>query len=430
MATAAFMKPPQPPPLFTGTADSIKADTQALIEKSRSLQDGLAKSFSSDNASFKSVVLELARDENAMSLSSRVLGFYQAVSAAKELRDASTEADKMLDEFGIEAAMREDVYKLVEAVFQKKEKLEPEERRFLEKARKGYIQNGLNIPAGPKRERFREIKMRLSQLSIEFQKTLNEENGGIWFTREELDGVPEEVLDDLEKGEEGGDNTGKLRLTFKYPHLFPTLKYATNPETRKKLAIDNENKVNSNVALFKEAVVLRDEAARLLGYETHAAFRIEDKMAKTPKTVDEFLGDLRTRLRPIAEKELEVLKELKKSDLESKGQEYDGSYYVWDHRYYSRMQLERDYQVDQQKISEYFPLQTTLAKMLNIFEELLGLKFVEVKGEDRAKISTTGKGEDVVWHEDVQLFAVWNDESQGSGFVGYLYTDLFPRLGK
>ena len=428
MAQATFTKPPQAPPLFTGTSDSIVADTKKLIEGTRAMQDALAKDIDTSSADFKNVLFKLAQDENSSSLSSRVLGFYQAVSAKKELRDASTEADKMLDEFHIEASMREDMYELVEAVYRKKEKLEPEEQRFLEKARKGYIQNGLNLPAGPQRDRFRDIKLKLSQLAIEFQRTLNEESGGIWFTPEELDGVPEEVKEDLEKGE--GENAGKLRLTFKYPHLFPTLKYATNPDTRKKLTIENENKCQGNVALFKEATVLRDEAARLLGYKTHAQFRIEDKMAKSPESVDEFLGDLRTRLTPVAEKELEVLKQLKKSDLESKGQKWDGNYYIWDHRYYSRMQLERDYQVDQQRIAEYFPLRTTLARMLKIFEQLLGLKFVEVKGEDRVAVSPTGKGEDVVWHEDVQLFSVWNDESEGNGFVGYLYTDLFPRLGK
>jgi metallopeptidase MepB len=93
--------------------------------------------------------------------------------------------------------------------------------------------------------------------------------------------------------------------------------------------------------------------------------------------------------------------------------------------------LEKEYQLDHQKISEFFPLQTTIRGMLEIFEQLFGLVFVEVtKGEDRASISPSGKGEDIVWHEDVQLFSVWDDEGEGSGFVGYLYLDLHPREGK
>jgi metallopeptidase MepB len=71
---------------------------------------------------------------------------------------------------------------------------------------------------------------------------LNEENSGIWFTRKELEGVPQDVLETFEQGT--GDNEGKLRFTFKYPDLFPTLKFALDSETRQKVFIENENKVS------------------------------------------------------------------------------------------------------------------------------------------------------------------------------------------
>ncbi|MCJ1478539.1 hypothetical protein MMC13_007219 [Lambiella insularis] len=429
MAPSAFTRPPQPPPVFVGTSTSIVEDTERIIQMSRKLQDRIVADVKLGQASFKDVVLPLAYDEANASLESHILGFYQAVSSDKALRDASTEADKLLDNFSIESNMREDVYKLVDTVFNKKERLDAESQRLLEKTRKDYIRNGLSLPAGAKRDRYKEIKKRLSQISIQFQKNLNEENGGLWFTKMELDGVPEDVLSTLTKGDK--ENEGKLRLTFKYPDLFPTLKYAKNAVVRQKVFIDNENKCNLNTPLFKEAVLLRDEGARLLGYPDHAAFRIEDKMAKTPATVDEFLGDLRHRLTSGGAKERDILKEIKKEDLESRGEKrFDGNYFVWDHRYYSRIQLERDYKLDQQKVAEYFPLQTTLSSMLRIFEELMGLVFVEITTDDRSTISPTSNGDDIVWHPDVQIFSVWNDEGEGGEFVGYLYTDLHPRDGK
>lgn len=422
---ATFKTPPQSPPTFTATPSSIIADTNRLISQSRKVQDSVAGSVSAESATFDNALLPLARDENLMALETHILGFYQAVSTDQKLRDASSEAESLMDDFGIETAMREDLYLLVAAALaNKKDQLQPESQRLLEKEHKDYIRNGLGLAAGPQRDRFKEIKKRLSQLGIEFQKNLNEENGGIWFSREELNGVPEDVLSGLEQKD------GKLRLSFKYPDLFPTLKYATNAETRKKVSTGNENKCNQNVPLFKEAMVLRDEAARLLGYPNHAAFRIEDKMAKTTDTVDNFLGDLRSRLAAGGLKEIEKLKGLKKADVESRGEVFDGHYFLWDHRFYDRLMLEKEYQLDHQKIAEYFPLQTTIRGMLEIFEELFGLVFVEVTGDDRAKISPTGKKEDIVWHEDVQLFAVWNDASEGEGFVGYLYLDLHPREGK
>lgn len=399
-------------------------DTKQMLASSKKITDEIVGQITQKDATFQNVLVPMAHDEDQAGLRAHILGFYQAVSTDQALRDASTEAEKLMDDFGIEAAMREDVFQLVDAVLKKGDKLDPESQRLLEKEHKSYVRNGLNIPAGPQRDRFKEIKKRLSQLSIAFAKSLNEEKGGLWFTAEELDGVPQDVLSLLKKE---GD---KYWLTFKYPDLFPTLKYATNSATRRKVFISNENKCNQNVPLFREAILLRDEAARLLGYPNHAAFRIEDKMAKTTKTVDDFLGDLRQRLSQGGLDEIETLKAMKKEDFAARGEEFDGRYYLWDHRFYDRMMEEKDYQLDQQLISEWFPLQTTIKGMLEIFEQLFGLVFVEIVGEDRDSVSPSGKGQDIVWHEEVQVFSVWNDEGEGSGFVGYLYLDLFPRTGK
>lgn len=432
MAPTKYQTPPQAPPAFTATKESLVADAQRLCDRSKGIMDQIVANIKESEANFDNVLLPMATDENEASLENRIIGFYSSVSTDKTLRDASTEAEKIMDQFAIDSAMREDVFKLVDAAYQKRESLglDPESLRLLEKERKGYIQYGLGLPAGPKRDRFKAIKKRLSELSTDFSKNLNEEDGGLWFTPEELEGVPKDVIEGLAKGE--GENAGKLKLSFKYPDLFPTLKFALNADVRKKLFIENENKVNQNVPLFKETLVLRDEAARLLGYPNHATFRIEDKMAKTPKTVTDFLNDLRTQLTPGGAKEVEHLKQLKAEDLKARGLEEtnDGNYYLWDNRFYDRMMVETEYAIDEQLISEYFPLQSTVNGMLEIFEKLFGLVFVEIKGEDRDKISPTGKGDDIVWHEDVKLFSVWDDAGEGDSFSGYLYLDLHPRPGK
>ncbi|KAH7353254.1 peptidase family M3 [Plectosphaerella cucumerina] len=432
MVSDKYKKPPQAPPVFTGTKDSIVSDAKKISEVTRTLLDKVVADVSADKATFENVLGPIVADENEGALQSRILGFYQYVAESAELREASTEADKHMDEFGIECAMREDVFKLVEAAHATKDSqnLDPESLRLIEKDYKGYIKFGLGLPAGPQRDRFKEIKKRLSQIQIEFQRNLNEETGGLWFTKEELDGVPSDVVDNLEKGKEGSEHDGKVKLTFKYPDLFPTLKYAKNADTRRKVFINNENKCNQNVPLFQEAVILRDEAARLLGYPNHAQLRIEDKMAKDTKTVNDFLSDLRSRLTAGGAKEVQHLLDLKKKDTESRGVPYDGNYYLWDHKFYDRLMIEEEYSIDETKIAEYFPITSTITGMLKIFEELLGFSFIEVGPEDRDAISPTGSGKDIAWHQDVILFSVWDDASEGDGFVGYLYLDLHPRPGK
>lgn len=140
---ANLKTPPQAPPTFIGTKADIVSDTQALCDRTRAMLDGIVDKIpaTSEAATFEDVLLPQVYDENQSALSSRILGFYQYVSSDAELRDASTEAEKMLDEFAIEMGMREDVFKIVDAVFQKRDKLglDPESLRFLEKERKSYI---------------------------------------------------------------------------------------------------------------------------------------------------------------------------------------------------------------------------------------------------------------------------------------------------
>lgn len=435
-ATKPYRVPPQSPPLFNATEKSLIEDAKEICNELKATLDNVTENVSVEKANFANTVKLMAEAEDLASLKTRLIGFYQAVSTDAKLRDASSKAEEIMDEFSIEAGMREDIFTLVNAVYQavktgkSNEDLNPESLRLLEKEQNSYIRNGLGIEKGEKRDRFKEIKKRLSQLQIEFQKNLNEENGGVWFSRDELNGVPEDLIEGFEKGT--GINEGKLRVTFKYPDLFPTLRFSLSSETRMKMMLESENKCNQNVPLFRETIILRDEAARLLGYPNHAAFRIADKMAKDPATVNKFLGDLRERLTPGGAKEIKHLMEIKTEDLKNRGLEAsnDGNYYLWDSRFYHRLMVEKEFSIDEQKIAEYFPLQSTIKGMLKIFEDLFGFEFIEISDENRAKTSSTGKAEDIVWHEDVKVFAVWNDEGEGGDFVGYLYLDLHPRPGK
>lgn len=98
---------------------------------------------------------------------------------------------------------------------------------------------------------------------------------------------------------------------------------------------------------------------------------------------------------------------------------YDGDYYIWDHRYYDNKYLKENFNVDEEKIAEYYPLESTIDGMLKIYETLLKLKFVEVKENKKT------------WHDDVKQLAVWKlDTPENPEFVGWIFFDLHPRDGK
>lgn len=247
MVSDKYRNPPQAPPVFTFTAESIVADTKKICEVTKGVLDTVVADVPPEKATFANALEPILSDDNKSSTKTRILTFFQHVSTDGALRNASTEAEQILDDFGIECKMREDVFKVVDGAFatRSEQNLDKEPLHVLEKERQKYIRNGLQLPAGPQRDRFKEIQKRLSQLAIQGQKNLNEEKGGIWFTPEELDGVPSDDIDidTLEKGT--GENEGKVRLTFKYNHYFPLIKYAKNADTRRDYTIAESNKVSS-----------------------------------------------------------------------------------------------------------------------------------------------------------------------------------------
>jgi metallopeptidase MepB len=429
MATDNFRQPPQAPPLFTGTPASITAAAHAAIAASRAAADAIVRDVTPDTATFATVLRPLAHAQSAATRERRVLGFYQDMAVDAAVRAASAEAERRMEDHALEGTMREDVFRLVDAVFKKGEELDGEDRLYLEKRHARFLRNGLGLPAGAQRGRLKEIKERLTQLSNEFGKNLNERKGEVWFLPEELEGLPDDFVPELEKAVDG-ENSGKVRVDLTNPDSDKISGQATRSETRLRYSMASAQMCKDNVPIFKETMFLRDEAARLLGYPNHATFRLEAKMAKNPKIVNDFLEDLRVKLAENGKKELDRLKAWKKADLEARGETYDGRFYVWDNSYYNRKMLKEKYTADTNKIAEYFPLTSTISGMLEAFETIFSLRFVELTGKDRDRVSPTGKGEDIVWHEDVQIFSAWDSDDQGGAFLGYLYLDMYPRHGK
>ena len=129
----------------------------------------------------------------------------------------------------------------------------------------------------------------------------------------------------------------------------------------------------------------------------------------------QFLTDLEQKLRPLGLQERETLLALKAEELKAKGEPFDGEFYIWDYRYYDRLYTEKTLSLDDALVKEYFPVSVVVPTILGIYQNLLGVRFHEIKD------TTT-------WHPDAQMFGVWAPGAKDeSDFVGYCYLDLFPR---
>ena len=421
--------PPQPPPNFNDTPTSVLTRIRSILHHTRQLQDEIVANIRPEDATFNNVLLPLAKDENDTIAVKKLFKFFSSTSTSEELRNASNASEALVGEFDSQTLMREDLFQLIDAVHRRQEKLDAESQLYLDQWHQGFLSSGLGIKDASDRRRFAEIQKELRELKVAYLKSLNASTG-IWLTVEELDGLPIESLDSLKAGVE--ENTGKVWLPLKKPHLEHALRFVWNETTRRKIYIGHDNRCLDNVPRLKRTIILRDEAARLCGYLNHAEFSLEKKMAESTDFVNSFLNDIKESLTPIARLELNALLELKRADIETTKiaesseivPEKTGLFHIWDFNYYSNLIKVRAHSFDEKKFSEYFTLERSLAGMMSTFSRLFGLHFCEITSKQFPEF---GRDHAMIWHPDVTVFTVWEDDGSCGEFLGYLYLDLFPR---
>lgn len=380
------------------------AEVKQAIADGKSVLDGIA-AIPTASCSFDNVLEPLAKLEADFRMKTMVASFLQYVSPEAGLREVSVEASKLIDDYEIEKAMHEGVFKVVEAVAARNESLEAEPRRLLEKVLLGYRRNGLALPK-EEREKLKEKRKRLAEVELIYNKNMNEENSRILLTKSDLEGCPEDFIEGLERGSE----PDTFKLTMKYPEVNGVMRMANKRETREKMYKAFNSRCPQNLPLLEEAVKLRQEAAVLLGYPNHAEYQLQERLAKNSTNVVSFQNDLRTKLTVLGKKELLHLSELKKKDSE-------GPFDSIDFPYYNRLLTMTEYSVDFEKVKEYFSMESVVEEMLKIYQEVLGLVFEKLD-----------VGVEQTWHEDVQTIRV-TDKATGQ-LMGHFYLDLFPRPGK
>lgn len=353
------------------------------------------------------------------------MSFYASTSPSKELRDASSAAGRLFNDAEIELYSRKDMFLRVDAVRQQLDKqsgtpLDEESLYYFQKLHRLFYQNGCGITDEGQRNEFKAKMKRLGDLVRQCNKNLNEDSSGVWLEPGELEGMPQSLIGRLKRGE--GDQSEQLWLPTKVPFSSPAITNAKSEATRKRIYYAVQNRMKMNVPLFREILLLRDETARMLGYRDHASLKTADKMMQTPQAVGALLSDIREAVAPLAAQDVDELLKIKKDETESLGTSAEELYF-WDLSYYSTRRSEKEGQ-QSGSVSEYFELNTTLKKLLDMFEQLFGAQFrrVDTRRPD-------GTDDALVWHEDVQMYAVWNVDDPEE-FLGYAYLDFFPRDGK
>lgn len=338
---------------------------------------------------------------NALGMS----GFLSYVSTDKKFRDAANDLQMQISQYMVDVATRRDVYKAIREYTDTNPRLDPVQAKLVKEMLIGFKNSGMDLNDADL-EKFKALNKEKAEYIIKFDKNIQEYKDPLAVTQEQLRGLGEDYIQKLSKTDDG-----KYLVTLDYPDYVPFMQNADDEQARKELEFKfNRRGGQENVELLEKTLTLRREIARLLGYKNHAELRLEDRMAKNPKTVMAFLKDLQKKLKPLGKKEDKEMIAYKNS----KTGKNSRTLYSWESGYWSNKFRKENLELDSEKIKEYFPSQVVIDGMLDLFGGVFGITFEPV---------------DIpVWHPDVKAFKI-KDKASGE-LVAYFYMDLYPREGK
>lgn len=309
------------------------------------------------------------------------------------------------------------LFEKVKAVYDKKEEmnLNGEQQMLLDKIYKGFVRGGANLPA-EKQARFRQINEALSKLELQFGDNVLAETNNFEMvvdSKADLAGLPEGVIAaTAEKAEKVG-KAGKWVFTLDKPSLIPFIQFAENRDLRERLYKgyymrgENGNE-NDNSSIVAQVISLRVERANMLGYSTHAHYVLEENMAKTPEVTNAFLKKLWDPSILRAKVEAKDMQKM----IDKEGGKFKLA--SWDWWYYSEKVRKEKYDLDEEMLKPYFPLEGVKNGIFLLTEKLFGLQYTKL-----TNVPT--------YHPEADVYEV--KEADGK-HVGILYMDFHPRESK
>ncbi len=307
------------------------------------------------------------------------------------------------------------LFQRVKAVYEDREDLNAEQQRLVTRLYDSFVRSGANLSPEQK-EQLSAYNQKMAGLFAQFsEKVLADESTHIVVTEAELTGVPDDVKAVAAAAARERDlPQGQYAIVNTRSAVDPILTFADNRELREKVwrafvnRGDNGGENDTN-AIIAEIVKTRADRARLLGYESHAHWRMQDTMAGTPERAQ----DLMMRVWPAAVGRVKEEVADQQAMAESLG--HDIEIQPWDYRYYMEKVRQERYDLSQEEVKPYFQLDNMIAAMFHMAGELYGLKFTE------------NTGDIPVWHPDIRTWHV--TDAEGSD-VGVFYGDMFARTGK
>lgn len=362
----------------------------------------------------------IAALERTGKLLTKVSGvFYNLTSAHTndKLQQLSKELAPKMSAHSDDINLNADLFARVKAVYEQRDNLDltTEQSRLLEKTYKGFVRSGANLE-GEAKEQMRKLNSELSLLSLKFGEHLLKENKAFKLVidnQADLAGLPESVIGAAAESATNAGMNGKWLFTLDKPSMLPFLSYADNRELRQKLYTgyitrgDQGNEFDNNEIVTKMAN-LRLQKAKLLGYNTHADFVLEERMAKNSENVFGLLDKLWAPAQAKAKVERAEMQAM----IDAEGGDFKLE--SWDWWYYAEKLRKAKYDLDESEVRPYFQLENVIESVFYVANQLWGIQFKQLDN-----IPT--------YHEDVRTYEL---SDKDGNHIGIFYADYFPRDSK
>ena len=340
-----------------------------------------------------------------------------SVVNSPELRQAYNDNLSKLTAFYADLSQDERLYKKFRELKASAEysKLNAAQKKIIANELRDFRLGGAELPEAEK-ARFKLIQEELSSLSARFEENLLDTTNDFSLILKDaanLQGIPADVLQAAADAAKEEGKSG-YKFTLHFPSYMPVLQYADNRELRATLYRAYATRASEfgkpewdNTSLIKDILKLKQESARLLGFNNYAEVSLSTKMAGKPAEVTDFLDTLGQRAKPFALRDMQELKDYAASKLGLPELE------AWDIAYASEKLREEKYAFSDQEVKQYFPESQVLHGLFKVTETIFG---VHVK-----------KSQAPVWHADASFYEITDHQGK---LVGQFYLDLYARNNK
>lgn len=367
--------------------------------------------------SFQNTIREMERSGRTLDRVMRVYGVWSSAMSTEDFQKVEQEMAPKLAAFYDQIVQNPKLFSRLEAVYEKRESagLTPEEQRLVWLIRTNFVRAGAKLDEAAKK-RIAEINQRLATLTTQFaQNVLGDENERFTVLEkaEDLAGLSEALKAAFAAAAEEKKLAGKWVVPNTRSAVEPFLTFSNRRDLRKKVWEEfvtrgDHGDARDNKAAIAEILSLRAERAKLLGYASHAHWRVEDSMAKTPERAMELMEAVWpaavARVREeVADMQKVAAREGQKDPIEP-----------WDYRYYQEKVRKEKYDLDENELKPYLQLEALREAMFFVAGKLFDLHFAPVSGVP-------------VYHPDVTVYEV----KDGAGkHVGLWYFDPYARANK